>query len=196
MTQRSFTLGLLLVLLPCTTAFADPVESLGKLFAETAKSPTQTLTFFRGLAKLERCDVKGDALQRALKKGNLKADGMLSAFVDGMVRIKKDKKYVTIYRDKAATVKTPSGAVRMEKEVRFRVKALGARGAKVEKMKGAKAGKKASSLHPLRWLELSANDDDVTTLKLNAGYGFVSKTVTIVLERTEVASGGIASNLP
>lgn len=199
-------LCLSVALLFAAPAYADPAERLQRVFAQTVASRTQTMTFFQGLAGLEDLDLRGEALSRVLQDSGMdKAQGMLGAFVSGMQRIVKDGSTVTIYRAGSVDLETPNGAVRIPKKARFRVHSQGAHKVKLDKMDGAKAGKSVSSLHPLRWLELSVDGEAITTAKLNAGYGFgFNKTVTIVLKRPapaeahadEAGAGGLAANVP
>ena len=179
------------VLLLTAPAYADPAEKLSKVFTETMESATQTVTFFRGLSTLGDLDVSGDVLKTALEDSGIgDAKGMLGAFLSGTTRITKTGNKLVLYRGEAVTLKTPNGAVQIPKTARFRVRTIKKGGVKLDEMDGAKAGKTANSLYPLRWLELTVDADGITTAKLNAGYGFgFNRTATIVLKRPEPAKG-------
>jgi hypothetical protein len=201
MTHRLLCLSAVLLL--AAPAYAGPTEDLSKVFTQTVESKTQTVTFFRGLSGLANFDVTGDALKTALNDSGISdAKGMLGAFLSGTTRISKKGDRIVIYRGEGVTLKTPNGAVLIPKTARFRVRALGEGGIKLDKMDGAKAGKSAGSLYPLRWLELSVDAAGITTAKLNAGYSFgFNKTVTIKLKRPKAAkaakpAAGLTSLIP
>lgn len=201
---RSLAYLSLFVLL-AAPAQADPAEQLEAVFAKTVESRTQTVTFFRGLAGLPNLDVSGEALAGALRDSKIdQAQGMLGAFVSGMKRFVKKGDRVTMHRDRDVDLATPNGVVHIPKKARVRIRLLGAKGVKLDKMRGSKAGKTGGSLHPLRWLELSVDEKAITTARLNAGYGWgFNKTITIVLKRPTPPApapagdaGGLAANLP
>jgi hypothetical protein len=179
------------VLATCGLATASPTDDVATMLQRVATSPTKTVTFFQGLAALDDCDVGGADLQAALERGGVEADGLLGAFLGGLKRIRKSGSDVVLTRAKTVRFDTGSGLVEVGQSVAFRVAASKPGHVSLTRLGGAKAGYGPLSLLPVRTLTLDVDAKGLTTASLNVGYGFLSKTVAVVLARPK--SPGIAA---
>jgi len=191
MNRTLFALGLLLCATPALAQ--STAEAFQGVLERTAASPTRTVTFFEGLGGLPDGVVEGDAVQAALEAADVPPEGLLGAFLDGLERVEKSGSKVILHRGEEVTVNTGSGFVQLGKTVEMKVKAADSTHSQLTGLDGAKAGRSAGSLFPIRKLGLSVDAANVTTAKLNVGYALLNKTVEIVLAKKPPTAGLTAS---